>query len=415
MQRPVAHTPVAPEIWDDVARSDPGATVAQTPAWARAVRRATGTTDASRLYVLADGRRLVLPMVRRALLPGVAVDSSFPSGYGSGGLLASGGLRASDVRYVLEDLVRSRAISTHVKANHDTSGRWESALVPGVVSTPRRVEVLDLTGGFAHVWEKRFQSSARRAVRKAERSDLVVERDTSGRLLPVFYGLYLSWTRRRAAESGVPKGLAEVLARRRDPLRKFEAVAAACGERCRLWVAWHEGEAAAAIITLVHGDHATYWHGYSDKAVAGPTRANNLLQRLAIEDAIDSGCRYYNMGESGGVESLLEFKHTLGATPRSAVEVRIERLPVVRAQELGGRVLSAAREGLGSSREALGSARRALSGVRRIPGIARLASDRRDEEAGVGAPSRAGAASAASTTPGSGRRSNGRPPANGAE
>ncbi|GAA4288578.1 GNAT family N-acetyltransferase [Georgenia daeguensis] len=331
----VTHVPA--ELWSEVLASDPGATLYQTPAWARAVRRATGMTDVSRLYVLEDGRRILLPMVRAAPVPGLAVDASYPSGYGSGGLLASGGLRDSDVRLVLSDLLRSPALSTRIRANHDTAGRWDAGLVPGVTSTPRRVEVLDLDGGFAHVWSSRFQSSARRAVRKAEQSGLVVEKDTSGRLVPAFYDLYLRWTRRRAEESGLPTRLAEALARRRVPLRTFEAVAAECGESCRLWAAWHRGELAAAIITLVHGDHATYWHGYSHKTVAGPTRANNLLHRLAIEDAIDSGCRYYSMGESGGVAELIRFKQTLGATPRRAVEVRIERLPLTGLERLGHR------------------------------------------------------------------------------
>ena len=332
-----AVTPVAPGVWPEVLASDPGATIYQTPAWGRAVRRASDMADASRLYVLEDGRRLVLPMMRASPLPGVAVDASYPSGYGSGGLLASGGLRASDVRLVLSDLRHSGAVSTRIRANHHTAGRWDPGLVPGVLSTPRRVEVLDLDGGFAHVWSARFQSSARRAVRKAEQAGLDVERDTSGRLVPAAYDLYLRWTRRRAEEAGLPVRLAEALARRREPLRTFEAVAAECGDSCRVWAAWHRGELVAAIVTLVHGDHATYWHGYSHKAVAGPTRANNLLHRLAIEDAIDSGCRYYSMGESGGVAELVRFKQTFGATPRRAVEVRIERLPLTRLERLAGR------------------------------------------------------------------------------
>jgi len=51
----------------------------------------------------------------------------------------------------------------------------------------------------------------------------------------------------------------------------------------------------------VHGENADYWRGYSRKDLAGPSRANNLLQRLAIEDACDAGCRYYSMGGSGVV------------------------------------------------------------------------------------------------------------------
>ena len=330
--------PAPRSVWDEVLVADSGATIYQTPAWFDMAIEVTGAADVSRLYETEDGRRLILPMLRRQLLPGFALDDSYPARLGSGGgLLASGGLRVEDVRHVLSDLLHTPAISTRIKANHDTASRWEAGLVPGVNTMPRRVEVLDLDGGFSRVWNKRFQYSARKAVRKAEGSGLVVERDTTGQLVSTFYQLYLHWTNRRAAESGMPRSVALRLARRREPLRLFESVARSLGEKCRIWLARHNGEAVASLMTLVHGDHAVSWRGYSRKELAGPLRANNLLQRLAIEDACDAGCRFYSMGESGGVAALEHFKYTLGATPREGVECRIERLPLTRIERFKGR------------------------------------------------------------------------------
>jgi Acetyltransferase (GNAT) domain len=197
----------------------------------------------------------------------LSFDESYPARYGSGGLLASGGLRASDVTHVLIDLLRTTAVSTRVKPNHDTTGRWEAGCVAGVVSIPRRLEVLDLDGGFSRVWDERFKPAARRAVRKAERSGLVVERDSSMRLIAPFYDLYLEWTNQRARESGVPARVAAWLARRREPLRKLQAVAAMVGDACRIWVARYDDCPVAAIITLVYRNHAIYWQGYSSKAL----------------------------------------------------------------------------------------------------------------------------------------------------
>lgn len=333
--RPVEVISPAPrDVWSDVLHSDPEATVQQTPAWFDAVLRGTRTVDASRLYVLDDGRRLVVPIARREPVPGLAFDASHPANYGCGGVLASGGLRSSDVSHVLSDLRHSRAVSTRLTGSHHTADRWRSGNVAGVLQVPHRNEVLDLSGGFETIFDQRFQSSVRRAVRKAERSALTVERAPAGRLVHVFYDLYLDWTERRARESGLPRGVAMALARRREPLRKFEAVADLLGDSCQVWVARHDGEPVASIVTLVHGDHATYWRGYSRKEVAGPLRANVLLQRLAIEEACLAGCRYYDFGQSGGVAALERFKQTFGATPRSSVELRVERLPLSRLQDV---------------------------------------------------------------------------------
>jgi hypothetical protein len=338
LSSPPVESPASQAAWSEVLADDPGATVYQTPAWFEAARRASGATDVSRLYLLEDGRRLVLPMLRRVPFPGVVLDDSYPTSYGSGGLLASGGLRTTDVTHVLTDLLRRSATRTRVKANHHAASCWDAGHVRGVKSIPRRVEVLDLDGGFPRVWDQRFHSSARRAVRKAERSRLIVECDSGDRLISTFYDLYLEWTDRRAKESGLPPTVAAWRAKRREPLRMFQAVAAMPGDCCRVWVASYDGEPIATMITLVYRQHAVYWRGYSKKAVAGPLRANNLLQRLAIEDACEAGCRYYSMGESGGVAPLIRFKQTLGATPRRAVECRIERVPISALETLSGRV-----------------------------------------------------------------------------
>jgi hypothetical protein len=334
-------TPAPRGAWSEVLASDSGATIYQTPAWFDAVRSVTGARDVSRLYVLEDGRRLLLPMLERVPVPALTLNESYPTRYGSGGLLASGRLRASDVTHVLTDLLATGAVSTRIKANHDTAERWEAGRVAGVVSIPRRVEVLDLDGGFSRVWDERFKPSARRAIRKAERSGLVVERDSSTRLIAPFYDIYLEWTRQRAEKSGVPRRAAAWRARRREPLRKLEAVAGMLGDACRVWLARAADRPVAAIITLVYGNHAVYWQGFSNTALAGPPRGNNLLQRLAIEDACESGCRWYSMGESGGVPSLIRFKQSMGATPRRAVDYRIERLPLTALEGVTNRAESA--------------------------------------------------------------------------
>lgn len=61
----------------------------------------------------------------------------------------------------------------------------------------------------------------------------------------------------------------------------------------------------------------------------GPTRANYLLQRLAIEDACAAGCRHYHMGETGESKPLAQFKTRFGAQPYSYAEYHLERVPLM--------------------------------------------------------------------------------------
>jgi len=85
-------SPVPRDTWEEVLRNDPFALETQSPAWADAMCASGGFEDASRLYETADGRRLVLPLLRRSFAGGVvAFEASNPPHCGVGGLLAPGG------------------------------------------------------------------------------------------------------------------------------------------------------------------------------------------------------------------------------------------------------------------------------------------------------------------------------------
>jgi hypothetical protein len=210
--------------------------------------------------------------------------------------------------------------------------------------------VLDLDGGFQTTWNQRFAKTVRTATRKAEKSGVEVQRSTSGELTSTFYDVYLQWAADRAQGSGIPPRVAVLTARRREPLRMFQSTAAELGTACRQWVAWHQGEPVAALITLVHGDHATAWRGYGRRALAGPLRAVNLLDTLAIEDACDSGCRFFSFGQSGGVVGLERYKEAFGATPRPTGSYMMERLPVTRLEALWNRTETGVAHVLSSAR-----------------------------------------------------------------
>jgi lipid II:glycine glycyltransferase (peptidoglycan interpeptide bridge formation enzyme) len=100
----------------------------------------------------------------------------------------------------------------------------------------------------------------------------------------------------------------------------------------RLWVAWHDGRPAAGILVLQGEHNAHYTRGAMDREVAGPTRANDLLHRLAIEEACAAGCHSYHMGETGASESLARFKEGFGARPVPYAEYALERLPLTRLE-----------------------------------------------------------------------------------
>jgi lipid II:glycine glycyltransferase (peptidoglycan interpeptide bridge formation enzyme) len=187
-----------------------------------------------------------------------------------------------------------------------------------------------LQGGFEQVWTKRFSGKVRTHVRKAEKSGLQIQCDTAGALVSSFYELYVQSIERWAQQHHEPRLLARWRNQRHDPIDKFKRVAERLGENCQIWLAQLGGQPVAAMIVLRQGANASYWRGAMNKSLATQTRANDLLQQLAIEDACRSGCHFYHMGETGASRSLAHFKECFGAQAFDYHEYRLERLPLTR-------------------------------------------------------------------------------------
>jgi hypothetical protein len=322
-------SPVSRAAWESVVVEDPDGLPTQQPAWLDAVCASGRWADASRLYEAPDGRRIVLPVARRRLTGGLGVEASMPTHWGFGGIVADGGVTAADVRLVLEDLAARRIVRQSIRPNPH-HGRLYAELAPrGAVTIARRAHVLDLAGGVDVVW-KGFSDSRRRAVRKAERSGVEVECDATGRLLPEFFELYARSEARWAEQQHEPARLARFRTRFRDTLAKWQRIATHLDGGCRQWVARHDGEPVASIIVLF-GTNVHYTRGAMDKERAGPLRANDLLMWQAIQAAcaIDAGS--FHLGESGGSASLADYKERFGARPFDYPELRLEQLPITRA------------------------------------------------------------------------------------
>ncbi|WP_301846293.1 GNAT family N-acetyltransferase [Rhodococcus pyridinivorans] len=321
-------------LWHQLHRTDPYAVPTQSAEWIDSLLAFGGYHDASRLYTTGGGRTALLPLVRRSFPTGGAtILQSMPSSWGFGGLVAPNGASPRLVTDILDDLERSPALRVRIRPNPLQADVWSAATAGrnNVTVIPARAHVLDLEGGFEKVWAQRITGPTRSAVRRAEKSGIVIESDNTGRLVPVFYELLLRSFDRWARQQHEYLWLARFRGRHRDPQAKFRIIADRLGPRCRISVAWVEGRPAAAILVLQDGANAHYTRGAMDKDLASPVRANFLLHRTAIEEACRAGCRSYHMGESGTSQSLSRFKERFGAVPVDYAEYWIERVPVHRA------------------------------------------------------------------------------------
>lgn len=322
-------SPAPRDIWNEVLKSDETPFIYQTPLGMDAHCATFGVEDASRLYEFGNGRNLILPLFRRPGMPAALTIEETPH---IGSLVSPGPPSRDEMSAIFSDLEHRPLFRTVIRPSALTGKYFEDAAPDTAFKIPVRSHVLDLQGGFDEVWKSRFNSQARRAVRKAEKSNLEILSDDTGKYIPEFYELLQRSIERWAANKHEPLMVARWRANRKDPIERFQTLAGTLGEAYRMWIAKVDGQAAAVIVVLF-GKNAHYTRGAMDIDLAGPTRASFLLQKLAIQAACDAGCRYYNMGETGTSETLARFKTHFGAQHYDFFEYRFERLPLSRVEQ----------------------------------------------------------------------------------
>ena len=160
-------------------------------------------------------------------------------------------------------------------------------------------------------------------IRRAERAGVVVEHGTSPRLTEAFHVLYDRSLDERARRLHRPRALQRWSGHRLEPPARLDLLARRLEYGCQVWVAFVDGAPAAALVAFVIGSIAVNWRSTMDRERAGKTQANYLIQSRAIEHATRAGCRFYHMGESGGVAGIEQFKERFSAEKRSYAEYTI--------------------------------------------------------------------------------------------
>jgi hypothetical protein len=288
------------------------ATIFQTPEWLDACCAGGGFEDASRLYEIADGREIVVPMVRPKRLTAVRPTRSMPDGWGYGGVIAPGRVGPEDVEAVLDDILRSVS-SFVVKTGPLTFDAWRA--VPARRRSSHRRHVVDIGHGFDALWSE-ISSGTRNKVRKAEKGGVRVRWGPGTELARLHSNIHLRWAAERARRRGVPVRLAIARAKRDQPLRALEEIAQRLGERCRIVVAMIGDEPVASSVMLFHGNYAHGWRAASLREADTTGYANYLIAARSLQEAAERGNRFADLGESGGVRSLEAFKEHFRAEPR---------------------------------------------------------------------------------------------------
>jgi lipid II:glycine glycyltransferase (peptidoglycan interpeptide bridge formation enzyme) len=190
-------------------------------------------------------------------------------------------------------------------------GEEAPAIGPPLIKAPADVQapdtvLLDLSppeGEILARMNPKWRYNIRLALRKG-----VAVRQAGEEGLPVFYSLFQETARRDGIAIHSLDYYRTLFAHGRD----YPAGAGRRGPELRLYLASHDGEALAAIITLFRGAEGIYLYGASSDRKRN-LMASYALQWQAMTDARASGCRTYDLF---GIPPSADPKHPMAGLYR---------------------------------------------------------------------------------------------------
>lgn len=251
-----------------------------------------------------DGSDLMLPLVRaRRRVPALSALVGLPLSWPGSPLAIAGEVTTEKIEAILTaagDAGELRVFGGGLPG--------EARLGAG---QGMETHLLDLEGGFDHVWERRMTGKARNMCRKAQGAGLRVEHIDTAAGMPHFRRLYVEATRDWGyADPPHPDAL-------------FQALSTSPGVEVTL--AWSGDRPVAGTISLRGVQDLFQWATVMSRDHRDIAPTNGLLA-FVIEDACARGFRWYDMGSSRGLPGVAAFKESFGAERATFGELRIRTL-----------------------------------------------------------------------------------------
>ena len=245
---------------------------------------------------------------QRWVLPGMLHARRFGASYLSlpfgthGGPVGPDAMPDALVRELAEELPRAASpwitVTPDPRAPMPAPTGWRTRTV--------ETHVLDLSPGYAALFEGTFSKNLRNQVRKAEKMEVRAGRVAERDVLSDFLYLWQQNVRRHRLDL---------------PFTAAFFGALFSQSWCRLYSARLRESVLAVGVVLVGKKQAHWWQGVVDHS-AGELNPNRLLVARMIEDLCDEGIGVLDLGGSEGRAGLSQFKEAFGASAASTTQWR---------------------------------------------------------------------------------------------
>jgi len=278
--------------WWDFVNNCPTATFFHTPDWYRVWKEYDGNNYEARLLILKSGKKVLLPLVFRPRLKRLIKEFfSGPAGT-YGGILHMNDLSIQDIQHI-EDYVNSFAF-VQIRANP-----LNPVLKQSFFTNQEFTQILNLPTCVNDLTEKWSKNHAR-SLKKGLKNNITVRAAKAITEWKKYYLVYQDSRKRwgKAASNDYDWDLFQIISR-------LDA------NKCKLWLAFLDGEIISGCLFFYLNEHVVYWHGATLEAYlkTGPA---HVLHFHIIKNAVENNFKWYDFNPSGGYEGVVKFKKGFG-------------------------------------------------------------------------------------------------------
>lgn len=293
--------------WNGIIGKCDDATFFATPEWAEILNKTFGYKIATKLFILDDGTKILLPLMK------IGKHQRFFSQYLSvpfhnyGGLFSERTLKEDEINLIIKKLKGVWPIDITIVPHPFSNNKLSTIYEADQYST----QILNLTDGFKKFWQIYHDNDQIRKSKKAEKAGIRITNDNSVRAFKDYYKMYLNSVRRWGLESP-------------QPFELYKNICKFAQNKIKLWLALKDNKIIAGIILGYFNKMVIYWGGayYSEYGIYRP---NNLLHVEVIKHACDNGYEFYDFLPSGGITGVEKFKQSFGAKKINFYSYRITR------------------------------------------------------------------------------------------
>lgn len=298
------------ETWDRIYQQCSYATYFHSREWSEIWRSYTSGSikPTPKLISFSDGKTALIPLLAVTQYKGLLTRLYMLSMDGGfGGWISPDPLTREHTTVLVQFLTRKLGKELFWRLNPYDELVFESG-VP--IQQMDYTHAINLPQNFTSRYTT--QSAPVRKARKAEKAGVTISLASSLEDWQEYYQVYQSSLQRWGE-----KTISE------HPWEFFAQLFHRNSPNIKLWLARYENRIAGGALCFYSQQHVVYWHG-AGLAEFFHVRPVNLLMYTLLKDSYEQGYTWFDFYPSGGMEGVIAFKESLGATPLPAPIVHLK-------------------------------------------------------------------------------------------